>query len=91
MGIWLFSQADQIVKSKVYDIKQQLKYYSPENIILMKKQEIEKLKAQIIENEEPQVKTKKRVAEHGEVFTAEREVNDMLGLVKKGGNYMPNN
>ena len=51
MGIWLFSQADQIVKSKVYDIKQQHKYYSPENIILMKKQEIEKLKAQIIENE----------------------------------------
>ena len=29
-----------------------------------------------------QVKTKKRVADHGEVFTAEREVNAMLDLVK---------
>lgn len=29
-----------------------------------------------------QVKSKKRVAEHGEVFTAEREVNAMLDLVK---------
>jgi len=29
-----------------------------------------------------QVKTKKRVADHGEVFTHEREVNDMLNLVK---------
>ncbi len=30
-----------------------------------------------------QVKSKKRVADHGEVFTAEREVNDMLDLVKQ--------
>ncbi|NLV74626.1 MAG: hypothetical protein GXY52_08085 [Chloroflexi bacterium] len=30
----------------------------------------------------PQVKSKARVAEHGEVFTAEREVNAMLDLVK---------
>lgn len=30
-----------------------------------------------------QVKSKKRVAEHGEVFTAEREVNAMLDLVKQ--------
>ncbi len=30
----------------------------------------------------PQVKTKKRVADHGEVFTNEREVNAMLDLVK---------
>jgi hypothetical protein len=29
-----------------------------------------------------QVKSKKRVADHGEVFTAEREVNAMLDLVK---------
>lgn len=29
-----------------------------------------------------QVKTKKRVADHGEVFTHEREVNGMLDLVK---------
>ena len=29
-----------------------------------------------------QVKSKQRVAEHGEVFTAEREVNAMLDLVK---------
>ena len=31
----------------------------------------------------PQVKSKKRVADHGEVFTAEREVNAMLDLVKQ--------
>ncbi len=31
---------------------------------------------------EQQVKSKKRVADHGEVFTAEREVNAMLDLVK---------
>jgi hypothetical protein len=30
-----------------------------------------------------QVKSKKRVAEHGEVFTGEREVNAMLDLVKQ--------
>lgn len=29
-----------------------------------------------------QIKTKKRVADHGEVFTSEREVNAMLDLVK---------
>ena len=29
-----------------------------------------------------QVKSRERVAEHGEVFTAEREVNAMLDLVK---------
>ena len=29
-----------------------------------------------------QTKSKKRVADHGEVFTAEREVNAMLNLVK---------
>jgi hypothetical protein len=32
---------------------------------------------------EQQVKSKERVAEHGEVFTAEREVNAMLDLVKQ--------
>lgn len=32
---------------------------------------------------ETQVKSKKRVADHGEVFTAEREVNAMLDLVKQ--------
>lgn len=30
-----------------------------------------------------QIKTKQRVADHGEVFTAEREVNAMLDLVKQ--------
>ena len=30
-----------------------------------------------------QVKSRERVAEHGEVFTAEREVNAMLDLVKQ--------
>jgi hypothetical protein len=33
-------------------------------------------------NPAPQVKTKKRVSDHGEVFTNEREVNAMLDLVK---------
>ena len=31
----------------------------------------------------PQTKSKQRVADHGEVFTAEREVNAMLDLVKQ--------
>ena len=30
-----------------------------------------------------QIKSKRRVTEHGEVFTAEREVNAMLDLVKQ--------
>jgi hypothetical protein len=33
--------------------------------------------------EKEQIKTKKRVADHGEVFTNEREVNAMLDLVKQ--------
>jgi hypothetical protein len=33
--------------------------------------------------EREQIKTKKRVADHGEVFTNEREVNAMLDLVKQ--------
>ena len=33
--------------------------------------------------DQKQVKSKKRVADHGEVFTAEREVNAMLDLVKQ--------
>lgn len=33
-------------------------------------------------NKNKQVKSKKRVADHGEVFTSEREVNAMLDLVK---------
>ena len=33
-------------------------------------------------NKDKQVKSKKRVADHGEVFTNEREVNAMLDLVK---------
>ena len=36
-----------------------------------------------MENKEIQVKSKKRVADHGEVFTSEREVNAMLDLVKQ--------
>jgi hypothetical protein len=35
-----------------------------------------------LETENKQVKSKKRVSEHGEVFTNEREVNAMLDLVK---------
>jgi len=34
-------------------------------------------------NNQSQVKSKQRVADHGEVFTAEREVNAMLDLVKQ--------
>ncbi len=34
-------------------------------------------------NEAKQIVSKKRVAEHGEVFTAQREVNAMLDLVKQ--------
>ena len=33
-------------------------------------------------NDNKQVKSKKRVADHGEVFTNDREVNAMLDLVK---------
>jgi len=36
-----------------------------------------------LEKNSQQVKSKKRVADHGEVFTAEREVNAMLDLVKQ--------
>ena len=36
-----------------------------------------------IHMQEKQVKSKQRVADHGEVFTAEREVNAMLDLVKQ--------
>ena len=36
-----------------------------------------------MEAEKTQIKSKKRVSEHGEVFTNEREVNAMLDLVKK--------
>ena len=39
------------------------------------------IKGQI--NQEKQVKSKKRVADHGEVFTNEREVNAMLDLVQQ--------
>ena len=31
----------------------------------------------------PQIKSKERVADHGEVFTAEREVKAMCDLVKQ--------
>jgi len=34
-------------------------------------------------NKDKQVKSKKRVADHGEVFTSKREVNAMLDLVKQ--------
>jgi hypothetical protein len=37
----------------------------------------------VTENTEKQVKSKKRVIDHGEVFTNEREVNAMLDLVKQ--------
>ena len=36
-----------------------------------------------LKNQEKQVVSKKRVADHGEVFTARREVNAMLDLVKQ--------
>ena len=35
-----------------------------------------------MENGTDQVKSKQRVADHGEVFTAGREINAMLDLVK---------
>ena len=35
------------------------------------------------ETKDKQVKSKQRVADHGEVFTSEREVNAMLDLVKQ--------
>ena len=35
-----------------------------------------------MENKKSQIKSKKRVADHGEVFTAEREVKAMCDLVK---------
>ncbi len=35
-----------------------------------------------MDNGNDQVKSKQRVADHGEIFTAEREVNAMLDLVK---------
>ena len=35
------------------------------------------------EKRERQVKSRARVADHGEVFTADREVNAMLDLVKQ--------
>jgi hypothetical protein len=37
----------------------------------------------IKENTKNQTKSKKRIADHGEVFTSEREVNAMLDLVKQ--------
>lgn len=37
----------------------------------------------VVESTDTQVKSKKRVADHGEVFTNEREVNAMLDLVKQ--------
>ena len=39
--------------------------------------------AEEIKKEEQQIKSRQRVAERGEVFTAEREVNAMLDLVKQ--------
>ena len=36
----------------------------------------------MVTKEEGQIKSKKRVTDHGEVFTGEREVNAMLNLVK---------
>lgn len=38
---------------------------------------------EITNNKDNQVKSRKRVADHGEVFTAQREVNAMLDLVKQ--------
>ena len=36
-----------------------------------------------------QIKSKERVTEHGEVYTSEREVNNMLDLVnKKQGDWI---
>lgn len=37
---------------------------------------------------EKQIKSKKRVVDHGEVFTAEREVNAMLDLVSNECNQL---
>ena len=38
---------------------------------------------EITNNKDNQVKSRKRVADHGEVFTAQREVNAMLDMVKQ--------
>jgi RNA processing factor Prp31 len=51
------------------------------NVILDIGKKIYMTKEEIIQNK--QVKSKKRVADHGEVFTSEREVNAMLDLVKQ--------
>lgn len=36
-----------------------------------------------MENINNQIKSKQRIADHGEVFTSEREVNAMLDVVKQ--------
>ena len=55
-------------------------YFNLENCIVSISHESNTSKRSI--TVEKQVKSKKRVADHGEVFTAEREVNAMLDLVK---------
>ena len=43
---------------------------------------ITKKETEVLKERERQVKSRERVTQHGEVFTAEREVNAMLDLVK---------
>ena len=50
-----------------------IREYAPKSLIMR----------ETIHMPEKQVKSKQRVADHGEVFTAEREVNAMLDLVKQ--------
>jgi hypothetical protein len=57
-----------------------LKQSMTERINLVVLTNSEKMDSGVIEN---QIKSKERVADHGEVFTAEREVNAMLDLVKQ--------
>ena len=55
-------------------------YYFTKGIMLLIKQKLGKYDSMTTATK--QVKSKTRVTEHGEVFTAEREVNAMLDLVK---------
>lgn len=50
-----------------------IREYAPKSLIMR----------ETVHMPEKQVKSKQRVADHGEVFTAEREVNAMLDLVKQ--------
>ena len=58
----------------------------PSNLLPSKAKEVRQSTLGVLHEPEKdmskQIKSKKRVSEHGEVFTNEREVNAMLDLVK---------